>query len=200
MTSSTQDVKGSAEAQAIADAKQGDAAAFEVLYHAHKRRVYSLCLRMIGDAAEAEDLTQEAFLQMFRKIGTFRGEAAFSTWLHRLTVNLVLMKLRKKGLWTFSLDDPGDDSEDSRPMEFGASDATLTGSVDRLTLERAVGALPPGYRIIFQLHDIEGFEHREIAGMIGCSVGNSKSQLHKARMKLREMLQLKPAATTEKTG
>jgi RNA polymerase sigma-70 factor (ECF subfamily) len=200
LNSSTQHVTGSAEAQAIADAKQGDAAAFEVLYHAHKRRVYSLCLRMIGDPAEAEDLAQEAFLQMFRKIGTFRGDAAFSTWLHRLTVNLVLMRLRKKGLWTTSLDDSGPDSEDSRPMEIGTADATLTGSVDRLTLEKAIDALPPGYRMIFQLHDVDGYEHREIAGMIGCSVGNSKSQLHKARMKLREMLQLKPAPASEETG
>jgi RNA polymerase sigma-70 factor (ECF subfamily) len=200
LNSSSQHVTGSAEAQAIADAKQGDAAAFEVLYHAHKRRVYSLCLRMIGDPAEAEDLAQEAFLQMFRKIGTFRGDAAFSTWLHRLTVNLVLMRLRKKGLWTTSLDDPGPDSEDSRPMEIGTADATLTGSVDRLTLEKAIEALPPGYRTIFQLHDVEGYEHREIAGMIGCSVGNSKSQLHKARMKLRDMLQLKPAPASEETG
>lgn len=200
MNSSSQDGPGNAEAQAIADAKQGDAAAFEALYNVHKRRVYSLCLRMIGNAAEAEDLTQEAFLQMFRKIGTFRGEAAFSTWLHRLTVNLVLMKLRKKGLWTTSLDDPGPDSEDSRPMEIGSPDSTLAGSVDRLTLEKAIEALPPGYRIIFQLHDVEGYEHREIAGMIGCSVGNSKSQLHKARMKLRDMLQLKPAAASEESG
>ncbi|HWP84338.1 MAG TPA: RNA polymerase sigma factor [Terriglobia bacterium] len=170
------------------------------MYHAHKRRVYSLCLRMVGDAAEAEDLTQEAFLQVFRKIGTFRGEAAFPTWLHRLTVNLVLMRLRKKGLWTASLDEPGSNEEDARPLEVGSLDSTLDGSVDRLTLEKAIEALPPGYRIIFQLHDIEGYEHREIAGMIGCSVGNSKSQLHKARMKLREMLQLKPAAASEKTG
>jgi RNA polymerase sigma-70 factor (ECF subfamily) len=197
LNSSSQNAQGNAEAQAIAQAQQGDAAAFEYLFNAHKRRVYSLCMRMIGDAAEAEDLTQEAFLQMFRKIGTFRGEAAFSTWLHRLTVNLVLMKLRKKALWTFSLDDPGSDAEDARPMEIGTPDSTLIGSVDRLTLEKAVEALPPGYRIIFQLHDIEGYEHREIAGMIGCSVGNSKSQLHKARMKLREMLQLKPAASEE---
>jgi RNA polymerase sigma-70 factor, ECF subfamily len=137
---------------------------------------------------------------MFRKIGTFRGEAAFSTWLHRLTVNLVLMKLRKKSLWTFSLDDPGPDSEDSRPLEVSSPDATLIGSVDRLTLEKAIEALPPGYRIIFQLHDVDGYEHREIAGMIGCSVGNSKSQLHKARMKLREMLQLKPTPASEEAG
>ena len=200
MNSSSQDAQGNAEAQAIADAKKGDAAAFEALYNVHKRRVYSLCLRMIGNAAEAEDLTQEAFLQMFRKIGTFRGEAAFSTWLHRLTVNLVLMRLRKKGLWTSSLDDPGSDSEDARPQEVGSADATLAGSVDRLALEKAMQALPPGYRIVFQLHDVEGYEHREIAGMIGCSVGNSKSQLHKARMKLRELLQWKPAPASETTG
>jgi RNA polymerase sigma-70 factor (ECF subfamily) len=200
LNSSPQNAQGNAEAQAIAQAQQGDAAAFEHLYNAHKRRVYSLCMRMIGDAAEAEDLTQEAFLQLFRKIGTFRGEAAFSTWLHRLTVNLVLMKLRKKALWTFSLDDPGPDTEDARPMEIGSADSALIGSVDRLTLEKAVDALPPGYRIIFQLHDVEGYEHREIAGMIGCSVGNSKSQLHKARMKLREILQLKPAPASEETG
>ena len=197
LNSSSQDVAGNAEAQAIADAKQGDPAAFEWLYNAHKRRVYSLCLRMIGDAAEAEDLTQEAFLLVFRKISAFRGESAFSTWLHRLTVNTVLMRLRKKGLWTSSLDDPGNDSEDARPQEYGAADATLAGSVDRLTLERAIESLPPGYRIVFQLHDVEGFEHREIAKMIGCSVGNSKSQLHKARMKLRDLLQLKPAAAEE---
>lgn len=197
MNPSPQDVSISAEAQAIADAKKGDAAAFEVLYHAHKRRVYSLCLRMVGEATEAEDLTQEAFLQMFRKIGTFRGEAAFSTWLHRLTVNLVLMRLRKKSLWTASLDDSGSDSEDTRPPEVGSDDSTLVGSVDRLTLEKAIESLPPGYRIVFQLHDVEGYEHREIAGMIGCSVGNSKSQLHKARMRLRELLQWKPTAASE---
>jgi len=189
---------GTTEAEAIARAQNGDAEAFESLYHAHKRRVYSLCLRMTGDAAEAEDLTQEAFLQMFRKIGTFRGEAAFSTWLHRLTVNLVLMRLRKKGLWTTSLDEPSaNESEDSRPMQVGEDDMALSGSVDRIGLERAIGALPPGYRIVFQLHDIEGYEHQEIAGMIGCSVGNSKSQLHKARMRLRELLQMQRSAAAK---
>src|SRR5262249_24388740 len=155
LKSGFQDVTQSAEAQAIADAKKGDAAAFEFLYHAHKRRGYALCLRMTGNVAEAEDLTQEAFLQLFRKIGTFRGEAAFSTWLHRLTVNLVLMRMRKKGLWTSSLDDPGTDSEESKAPEVGSPDTTLTGSVDRLSLERAIQELPPGYRIVFQLHDVE---------------------------------------------
>lgn len=194
LDSGFQDGAGSAEARAIANAKDGDSDAFESLYRAHKRRVYSLCLRMTGDAAEAEDLTQEAFLQMFRKIGTFRGEAAFSTWLHRLTVNLVLMRLRKKGLWTTSLDEPVSESEDSRPPQVGGEDMVLAGSVDRITLDRAIEALPPGYRTVFQLHDVEGYEHREIAGMIGCSVGNSKSQLHKARMKLRELLQMQRSA------
>jgi RNA polymerase sigma-70 factor, ECF subfamily len=145
------------EAEAIAAAQAGDAAAFERLYSLHKRRVYSLCLRMLGNVAEAEDLTQEAFLQLYRKIGTFRGDSAFSTWLHRLAVNVVLMHLRKKGL-------------------------------PQVSLERAVSDLPPGYRLVFVLHDVEGYEHNEIADMLECSIGNSKSQLHKARMKLRDLL------------
>ena len=192
------DVQASAEAKAIAEAKQGSAEAFEILYHAHKRRIYSLCLRMTGNTAEAEDLTQEAFLQLFRKIGTFRGESAFSTWMHRLAVNLVLMRFRKKGLVTSSLDEPVDsDYEGSRTRDFGSEDLALTGSVDRIVLENAIQALPPGYRMIFFLHDVEGYEHQEIAGMMGCSVGNSKSQLHKARMKLRELLQKKRLPANE---
>ena len=178
------------EAEAIEGAKKGDAAAVEFLYQLHKRRIYSLCLRMTGDTADAEDLTQEAFLQMFRKIGTFRGESAFSTWLHRLAVNLVLMRLRKKSLLTYSLDETPGGDDDAKPREFGAADEKLTGAVDRLTLEKAIRALPAGYRMVFHLHDVEGYEHREIAGMIGCSVGNSKSQLHKALMKLRELLHI----------
>jgi RNA polymerase sigma-70 factor (ECF subfamily) len=150
---------------------------------------------MTGNPAEAEDLTQEAFLQVFRKISTFRGEAAFSTWMHRLAVNLVLMKLRKKGILTSSLEEPVEsDSGESRQREFGSDDTALTGSVDRVTLQRAIGALPAGYRTVFYLHDVEGYEHKEIAKMIGCSVGNSKSQLHKARLKLRDLLQKKDAA------
>ena len=145
---------------------------------------------MTRDTAEAEDLTQEAFLQMFRKIGTFRGDAAFSTWLHRLAVNLVLMRLRKKHLLTSSLEEtPGQDQDEAKPREYGEEDLNLTGTVDRLTLEKAIQALPVGYRMVFHLHDVEGYEHKQIAGMIGCSVGNSKSQLHKARMKLRELLE-----------
>jgi len=176
------------EAEAIERAKQGDAEAFEILYNLHKRRVYSLCLRMTSNTAEAEDLTQEAFLQLFRKLGTFRGESAFSTWLHRMAVNVVLMRLRKKGLAVVPLEETIETEEESPKKELGAPDSVLAGSVDRLQLERAIENLPPGYRTVFVLHDVEGYEHNEIAEIVGCSIGNSKSQLHKARMKLRDLL------------
>jgi RNA polymerase sigma-70 factor, ECF subfamily len=176
------------EAEAIERAKQGDAEAFETLYHLHKRRVYSLCLRMTANTAAAEDLTQEAFLQLYRKIGTFRGESAFSTWLHRMAVNVVLMQLRKKGLPVIPLEETIETEEESHKKEPGADDVRLAGSIDRLQLENAIEDLPPGYRIVFLLHDVQGYEHNEIARMVGCSIGNSKSQLHKARMKLRELL------------
>jgi RNA polymerase sigma-70 factor, ECF subfamily len=177
------------EAQAIERAKRGDAEAFQTLYDRHKRRVYSLCLRMTTNTAEAEDLTQEAFLQLYRKIGTFRGESAFSTWLHRLSVNVVLMHLRKKGLPVVSLEETTQGVDEGSPRkDFGADDLALAGSIDRLQLQRAVDDLPPGYRTIFLLHDVEGYEHNEIAQIVGCSIGNSKSQLHKARMKLRDLL------------
>jgi RNA polymerase sigma-70 factor, ECF subfamily len=187
-------VQGFTEAEAIERAKAGDAVAFEALYAMHKRRVYSLCLRMVSNTAEAEDLAQEAFLQLFRKIGTFRGESAFSTWLHRLSVNVVLMHLRKKGLNEVSLDELMEPQQEDGPKkDVGAKDNVLAGSIDRVNLERCIESLPPGYRIIFVLHDIEGYEHNEIAEMMGCSIGNSKSQLHKARMKLRDLLKLSKA-------
>jgi RNA polymerase sigma-70 factor, ECF subfamily len=178
------------EADAIRLAQQGDAGAFERLYRLHNRRVYSLCLRMVGNTAEAEDLTQEAFLQLFRKIATFRGESAFSTWLHRLAVNVVLMKLRKKSGTETSLEEVTEpDEETGGPRrDFGGPDLTLSGSIDRLNLQRAVEQLPPGYKAVFVLHDMQGYEHNEIAKIMGCSIGNSKSQLHKARMRLRELL------------
>jgi RNA polymerase sigma-70 factor (ECF subfamily) len=188
------------EAEAIERAKQGDAQAFQDLYDKHKRRVYSLCLRMTANTAEAEDLTQEAFLQLYRKIGTFRGESAFSTWLHRLSVNVVLMHLRKKNLPVVSLEETTQGGEEDTPKkDFGAEDLALAGSIDRLQLQRAVDDLPPGYRMIFVLHDIEGYEHNEIAGIVGCSIGNSKSQLHKARMKLRDLLRMNRAEKAEKS-
>ncbi len=153
------------EAEAIRLAQQGNAAAFERLYRLHNRRVYSLCLRMVGNTAEAEDLTQEAFLQLFRKIATFRGESAFSTWLHRLAVNVVLMKLRKKSGTETSLDEITEPDEDSGGprRDFGAPDLRLSGSIDRVNLQRAVEQLPPGYKAVFVLHDVQGYEHNEIA-------------------------------------
>jgi RNA polymerase sigma-70 factor (ECF subfamily) len=171
-------------------AQAGDQQAFARLYSLHKRHIYSLCLRMVGNVAEAEDLTQEAFLQLHRKIGTFRGDSAFSTWLHRLAINVVLMRMRKKGLSLISLHEANNPiAEDSSPgRSLGGPDPTLTGAIDRLALERAVAVLPAGYRLVFLLHDVEGFEHNEIASMLDCSIGNSKSQLHKARLKLRDAL------------
>lgn len=177
------------QAGILARAQAGDHQAFAQLYSAHKRHVYSLCLRMVGSVAEAEDLTQEAFLQFHRRIETFRGESALSTWLHRLTINVVLMHLRKKSLPVSSLDELAEPAPDQRPGRgFGAPDLVLSGAIDRLTLQRAINDLPPGYRLIFVLHDIEGFEHNEIASLLDCSIGNSKSQLHKARLKLRESM------------
>jgi RNA polymerase sigma-70 factor, ECF subfamily len=171
-------------------AQKGEAAAFESLYQTHNRRVYALCLRMVGNPAEAEDLTQEAFLQTYRKIQTFRGESNFSTWLHRVTVNIVLMKLRRKKYVEVSLEENTERDEDSPSpsSEFGETDLRLTGSIDRINLQRAIEQLPPGFKSIFILHDIQGYKHNEIGEILGCSAGNSKSQLHKARMRLRELL------------
>jgi RNA polymerase sigma-70 factor, ECF subfamily len=181
------------DAQTLARAQSGDHQAFAQIYSIHKRRIYSLCLRMVGNVTEAEDLTQEAFLQLHRKIATFRGDSAFSTWLHRLAINVVLMQLRKKGLSLISLDEAMEPAPEERPgRSFGAPDLNLSGAIDRLTLQRAIDSLPAGYRLIFVLHDIEGFEHNEIAAMLDCSVGNSKSQLHKARLKLRDELRTHP--------
>ena len=198
----TQSPKSATEAEAIRLAQAGDAAAFELLYQLHSRRVYALCLRMVGNPSDAEDLMQEAFLQLFRKIGTFRGESAFSTWLHRMTVNVVLMRLRKKSLPAASLEETTEpDEETGGPRkDIGAPDLRLSGAVDRVNLERSIEKLPPGYRTVFVLHDVQGFEHNEIAGIMGCSVGNSKSQLHKARTRLRELLQedLRDQARTER--
>jgi RNA polymerase sigma-70 factor, ECF subfamily len=179
------------EREAIRLAQTGDGSAFEFLYELHSRRVYALCLRMVSNPSDAEDLTQEAFLQLFRKIATFRGESAFSTWLHRMTVNVVLMRLRKKALPVASLEETTEPDEDSGGprKDVGAPDLRLSGAVDRVNLERSIDRLPPGYRTVFVLHDVQGYEHNEIAEIMGCSVGNSKSQLHKARTRLRDLLQ-----------
>lgn len=177
------------EAEAIRLAQRGNNNAFEQLYRLHSRRVYALCLRMTGNPIEAQDLTQDAFLQLFRKIQSFRGESSFSTWLHRLTVNIVLMRFRKKRCTEISLDDPsGADDEASLTLEVGMPDLRVRGTLDRLLIEHAINRLPDGYKLMFVLHDVQGYGHDEIAQILGCSIGNSKSQLHKARMRMRELL------------
>jgi RNA polymerase sigma-70 factor (ECF subfamily) len=179
------------EAEVIQRARAGDQAAFEYLYRLHNRRVYAICLRMVGNPAEAEDLSQEAFLLLLRKIHTFRGESAFTTWLHRLVVNLVLMRLRKKSPPIVSIEATLDaeDETASPGIDVGAPDLLLEGSIDRINLARCIAQLPAGYRAMFVLHDIQGYQHKEIAEVLGRSVGDSKSQLHKARTRLRELLQ-----------
>jgi RNA polymerase sigma-70 factor (ECF subfamily) len=145
---------------------------------------------MIKNPAEAEDLTQQAFLQVYRKIGTFRGESGFSTWLYRVTANIVLMYLRRKKpteILAEDLERCSSNGEVSR--EYGSNDTSMLGAVERLNLKRAIRKLPAGYKKLFLLHDVFGYEHNEIAGLLGCSTGCSKSQLHKARKRLRRLLQ-----------
>ena len=178
----------SPEQNLITQARNGDAKAFGVLYEKHKPRIVAVCLRMTKDVAEAEDLTQDAFIYVFRKFSTFRGESAFSTWLHRVAVNTVLMHFRRKGRRQVSLEHPH--PQDSRGLrrEYGRVDERLARCADRLVLTRAIAALPPGYRTIFLLHEMQGYGHPEIAGRLHCSIGNSKSQLHKAKQRMKELL------------
>jgi RNA polymerase sigma-70 factor (ECF subfamily) len=143
---------------------------------------------MLGNTALAEDLTQEVFLLVYRRIGTFRGESAFTTWLHRLTVNQVLMYWRKRGV---KLEQTADDESLASVADTRPQDTRRVSLIDRLALESAISELPPGYRTVFVLHDVEGYQHEEIAGMLGITMGTSKSQLHKARMRLRELLSRK---------
>ncbi len=179
----------SSEATLVQRAQRGDEQAFATLYELHKKRVYSVCLQMTRDVADAEDLTQEAFLQVFRSINSFRGDSAFSTWLYRIAVNTVLMKLRRrKAPPLVSLDEPVSAESTSLKREVGSADPRLSGAVDRIALRRAVAELPAGCRQIFDLHEVEGYQHHEIAQLLQCSIGNSKSQLHKAKLKMRDVL------------
>lgn len=177
------------ERSLVERAQAGDEHAFATLFQTHKKRVYSVCLLMTKDAAEAEDLTQEAFLQVFRSVGSFRGDSAFSTWLYRIAVNTVLMKLRRRKTPPLvSLDEPVSAESPSLRRDVGTADLRLSGAVDRIALRRAMLELPEGCRRIFALHEVEGYQHHEIAKMLACSVGNSKSQLHKAKLKMRDLL------------
>jgi len=167
-------------------AAEGDMKAFEELYQRHNRRVYSLCLRMTGNVTEAEDLAQEVFIQLFRKIGSFRGESAFTTWLHRVTVNLVLMSLRR---WAIRQErQMSDDFETRISTLFRNRQSPSARITDRIALDSALAQLAPGCRSVFVLFDVEGYQHREIARLLGCTTGTSKSQLHRARKKLKRLL------------
>jgi len=166
-------------------AQQGDADAFTAIFIAYRTRIYSVCLRMTSCAWEAEDLTQEAFLHAFRKLYTFRRDCALSTWLYRIAVNTVLMHFRKKGVGRVSFDES---SRRDTYLDCGTMDERLFGSLDRIALTRAIGELPRGYRQIFLLHEVAGYQHEEIAALLHCSMGNSKSQLHKAKLRMRKLM------------
>jgi len=175
-------------------AQAGDIEAMSWLYDKYRRRIFNLCLRMLRDQADAEDLTQDVFVQLFRKIGTFRGESAFSTWLHRLAVNMVLMSIRSRNAKRYPIIpiESSNDEDDSLYEELGREDQGLRSSLDRMTINDALESLPPGYRMVFLLHDVHGYEHQEIAEILSCSVGNCKSQLHKARLKMRRLIETNP--------
>lgn len=180
------DVKSMTDYDLTQASAKGDMIAFEEVYNRHHRRVYAICLRMLKNTNEAEDLTQDVFIQLHRKIGSFRGDSAFTTWLHRLTVNQVLMHFRKR---TVKMEKVTDEGETPVQIVKGSEKPSRMPVVDRIAIENAIKELPNGYRNVFILHDIEGFEHEEVARILGCSVGTSKSQLHKARHKLRKLLQ-----------
>lgn len=169
-------------------ASKGDMVAFEELYKRHHRRVYSICLRMLQNSSEAEDLTQDVFIQLYRKIGSFRGDSAFTTWLHRMTVNQVLMHFRKR---TVKFEKTTEEGETPDQIVSGTANPERMRIVDKIALDNAIAQLPTGYKNVFLLHDVEGFEHEEVARILGCSVGTSKSQLHKARLKLQKLLKKK---------
>ena len=168
----------------VALAAAGDRRAFERLYRTHVNRVYSICARMVDDRARAEELTQDVFVRVWEKLGQFRGESAFGTWLHRLAVNLVLndRKTEKRRMAKF------DDVEDLNEVAAGDAGQGETRGF-AIDLEGAIRLLPPGARKVFVLHDVEGYTHEEIAGMLGITSGGTKAQLHRARLLMRQALQ-----------
>src|SRR5436190_19414982 len=186
--SSIADVSTAKDIELAKVAAQGNMAAFEEIYKRHHRRVYSVCLRMLQNTSEAEDLTQDVFIQLYRKIGSFRGDSAFTTWLHRMTVNQVLMHFRKR---TVKFEKTTEEGETPDQVVTGTANPEKMRIVDKIALDNAIEQLPAGYKNVFVLHDVEGFEHEEVARILGCSVGTSKSQLHKARLKLQRLLRKK---------
>jgi len=184
------EITGPSDFELTQKAAGGDTDAFEQIYRRHYRRVYALSLRMLSDPTMAEDMTQEVFVNLFTKIGSFRGESQFTTWLHRMTVNQVLMYFRKASTRSELTTDEGE-----TPVQIvrGTEDPGRMPVVDRIGLENAIRQLPLGYRTVFVLHDVEGYDHDEIARTLEISQGTSKSQLHKARLKLRGLIRQQSA-------
>jgi RNA polymerase sigma-70 factor (ECF subfamily) len=168
----------------VARATRGDRQAFERLYRQHVNRIFSLCARMLGDRTRAEELTQDAFVRAWEKLGQFRGDSAFGTWLHRLAVNVVLNDRQSESRRRGRQDDS---VEDVDTMAHGDVRADVPPGLS-IDLERAIAGLPPGARKVFVLHDVEGYTHDEIGEMLGVTAGGCKAQLHRARLLLRERL------------
>jgi len=181
--------RGQPDRVLVLRAQRGEEAAFQALFSMYNRRVYALCFRMTRCHADAEDLMQDAFLKVFRKISTFRGESAFSSWLYRLVINEVMGHHRKNRASLVPLAPLDGSQEELTAHEFTREDSALMRTPDRMDLNQAIAQLPRGYRAAFVLHDIQGYEHQEIARIMKWVVGTSKSQLHKARCQLRTRLQ-----------
>jgi RNA polymerase sigma-70 factor (ECF subfamily) len=176
------------EAEAIEKARNGDVRGYESLYHLHRSRVYSLCLRLTGNTSDAEDLAQEVFLQVYRKISTFRGDAKFGSWLYRVAMNLVLMHFRRRRPREISLNAPRTLDPDQMQSQLRDQSWTSSFLVERVALGRALGSLSKARRSVVLLHDVNGFTHGEVGQRLGLAAGTSKSQLHKAHIELRDML------------
>jgi RNA polymerase sigma-70 factor (ECF subfamily) len=176
----------------VALAAAGDRQAFERLYRQHVNRVYSLCARMVADRQRAEELTQDVFVRAWEKLHLFRGESSFGTWLHRLTVNVVLNARKSEGRRQSRFEESDDENGGGVDSVSSSSTSGVVGMPlppgDLLDLEEAIGKLPPGARRVFVLHDVEGYKHEEIAEMLGVTTGATKAQLHRARLLLREAL------------
>jgi RNA polymerase sigma-70 factor (ECF subfamily) len=179
--------EGAIVSEAIRLVSQGDSEAFGVIYRIYSKFVHRICFRMLRNAAEAEDAAQDVFVLLFLKINTFRGESAFSSWLYRLTTNVVLMRFRKNKRFWMVQSKRGQDTIDPK-REMDVPDLQAGNLFSRIDVQAAIDVLPRGYKAAFILHDVQGYRHHEIAAFLGCSEGNSKSQLHKARMRLRKLL------------
>jgi RNA polymerase sigma-70 factor (ECF subfamily) len=177
------------EGNDVAAAAAGDRTAFERLYRLHSARVYTLCLRMTGNVTRAEELTQDVFVRVWEKLPLFRGESAFTTWMHSLAVNVVLSARKTEALdFGRRAEHGSEESAESEVWDATAGPDKVSFSGERIDLERAIARLPAGARRVFVLHDVEGYKHEELAGMLGITAGGSKAQLHRARLLLRKAL------------